>query len=279
MGSNMTNSIIPTFNTYYNLNDQHQNQPSPYCTLQWRRGQLLVKCPRKVKQPYLAALDGEQSLVECLKHSPINLVRIDPTLGEAKLLLWASACKQANKPIFLHIPSADKLPKPSSSLLWWLKRFTYWIAALVFLLFMSPVMLGLVLLIRVDSPGSVFSRQWHIGERGKLFQAIKFRTTASVEKTFGEQPIAPDCSLSEREDDRITLLGSWLRKSGLENLPQLLNVLRGEMSLVGRRCLTLREAVRLSREGQGELNRLPGITESWEMEANPNLLHLDSQTL
>ncbi len=278
MGSNMTTSIIPTFNTHYTVNDQHQNKPGPYCTLQWRRGQLLVKPPGNLKQPDLAALDGEQSLVECLKHSPINLVRIDPNLGEAKLLLWASACKQANKPIFLHIPSADKLPKPST-LLWWLKRFTHWIAALVFLLFMSPVILGLVLLIRVDSPGSVFSRQWHIGERGKLFQAIKFRTTASVEKTFGEQAIAPHCSLSETEDDRITPLGVWLRKSGLENLPQLLNVLRGEMSLVGRRCFTLREAVRLSREGQGKLNRLPGITGSWKIEANPNLLHLDSQTL
>lgn len=276
----MTTSIIPQFNTNYTVTQQPQNHSSPYCKLQWRRGQLLVKSPGNVKQPYLAALDKEQSLVECLKHSPINLVRIDPKLGEAKLLLWASACEQANKPIFLHIPSADKLPKPGSSLLWWLKRFTHWIGALVFLLFMSPVMLTLVLLIRVYSPGSLFSRQWHIGERGKLFQVIKFRTTASVEKTFGDQAIAPHCSLCETEDEpHITPIAGWLRKSGLENLPQLLNVLRGEMSLVGRRCLTLSEAVRLSREGQGELNRLPGITESWEIEANPNLLHLDSQTL
>ncbi len=261
----MTTSIIPQFNTNYTVTQQPQNHSSPYCKLQWRRGQLLVKSPGNVKQPYLAALDKEQSLVECLKHSPINLVRIDPKLGEAKLLLWASACEQANKPIFLHIPSADKLPKAGSSLLWWLKRFTHWIAALVFLLFMSPVMLGLVLLIRVYSPGSLFSRQWHIGERGKLFRVIKFRTTTVAEN-----------KLTRENEQNITSLGLWMRKSGLDSLPELFNVIRGEMSLVGPRCYTLEDIVQLTLGEQQQMNTPPGITSLWQVEANSNQPILNS---
>ncbi|MBR8833859.1 MAG: sugar transferase [Stigonema ocellatum SAG 48.90 = DSM 106950] len=244
----MTTSRISTFNTYYSVTQKHQDHSSPYCTLQWRRGQLLVKSPGNLKQPYLAVLDQEQSLVKCLKHSPINLVRIDPKLGEEKLRLWANACDKTNKPIFLHIPSANKLPKPSSSLLWWLKRCTHSIAALVLLLLMSPVMLGLVLLIRIYSPDSVFSREWHIGERGKLFEVIKFRTTKETEKT-----------LNREEDQSITVLGRWMRKFGLDSLPQLFNVIRGEMGLVGHRCYTLKDAANSTRNdnfmaGRGELS-------------------------
>jgi lipopolysaccharide/colanic/teichoic acid biosynthesis glycosyltransferase len=70
-----------------------------------------------------------------------------------------------------------------------------------------------------------------------------------------------------------------MRKYNLDNLPQLFNVVKGEMSLIGPRCWTLEEAVRLSSEKQRKLNKLPGITGSWEVETNSNKLHLDSQTL
>jgi hypothetical protein len=75
---------------------------------------LLVKPPGQGNQPYLPSLNKEQSLVKCLEHSPVSLVRIDPKLGEYWLKVWATACEQASKPIFLHIPAAEHLSKQGS---------------------------------------------------------------------------------------------------------------------------------------------------------------------
>ncbi|MEH2119078.1 heterocyst development glycosyltransferase HepC [Nostoc sp.] len=239
----MTTSIIPTLENLYDVTQEHQENHG-YCTLQWRRGKLLVKPPGRVKQPYLPSLDSKRSLVECLQHSPVSLVSIDPKLGEALLRFWADACEEAKKPIFLSIPTGNKMPKQP---LRQLQRLIDWIAALVLLLLVSPVMLGLIVLMQVYSPGSLFCREWRVGERGKLFQAIRFCT------------------------HNITPLGRWMGKYSLNNLPQLFNVLRGDMSLIGSRCWTLEDAV--------QLNKLPEVTASWEVEAQPHLLHLDSQTL
>lgn len=281
----MTISIIPPLENYYTVTKQDQDRSS-YCTLHWRRGQLLVKAPGQVLQPYLPSLNKEQSLVKCLEHSPVSLVRIDPKLGEYWLKVWASACEQASKPIFLRIPSAEHLSKQGSP---WrsLQRLFDWIVALVFLLAVSPVMLILVLLMRVYSPGTFFEREWRVGKRGKLFRAIKFRTTAVNKKTLEDKAMSDSSPLCvyacannfylTEEEQNVTRLGHWMRKYNIDNLPQLFNVLQGEMSLVGPRCWTLEEAVRLSSEKQRELNKVPGITGSWEVETS-NKLHLDSQT-
>ncbi|MEH2456689.1 heterocyst development glycosyltransferase HepC [Nostoc sp.] len=240
----MTTSIIPTLENLYDVTQPHQDNRSGYCTLHWRQGKLLVKPLGRVKQPYLPSLDSKRSLVECLEHSPVNLVSIDPKLGEALLRFWAEACEEAQKPIFLSIPARNKLPKQP------LQRLIDWIAALVLLLLVSPVMLGLIVLMQLYSPGSFFCREWRVGERGKLFRAMRFCTTTK---------------------HNITPLGCWMHKYSLDNLPQLLNVLRGDISLTGSCCWTLEDAV--------QLNKLPEISASWEVEAQPHLLHLDSQTL
>ncbi|MEH2236383.1 heterocyst development glycosyltransferase HepC [Nostoc sp.] len=239
----MTTSIIPTLENLYDVTQQHQDNRG-YCTLHWRRGKLLVKPLGRVKQPYLPSLDSKRSLVECLQHSPVSLVSIDPKLGETLLRFWADGCEEAQKPIFLSIPAGNKLPNQP---LRQLQRLIDWIAALVLLLLVSPVILGLIVLMQVYSPGSLFCREWRVGERGKLFRAIRFRT------------------------HNITPLGRWMGKYNLDNLPQLLNVLRGDMSLTKSRCWTLEDAV--------QLNKLPEIKASWEVEAQSHLLHLDSQTL
>jgi lipopolysaccharide/colanic/teichoic acid biosynthesis glycosyltransferase len=238
----MTISIIPTLQNRYTLTEQHQDHPSPYCTLLWRRGQLLVKSPGRVKQPYLPSLYSEELLVDCLKHSPVRLVTIDAKLGEAWLRFWAEACKQANKPIFLRLPSGNQRLKQGKSL----QRVIDWIVALVLLLLISPVMLGLVLLMQVYSPGPIFSYEWQVGEHGKLFRAFQFRTN---------------------EGHNITPLGRWMGKYNLHNLPQLLNVLQGDRGLVRSHCWTLADVVRLSSEGQGTRNTAPEIIGSWQVEA------------
>ena len=79
-------------------------------------------------------------------------------------------------------------------------------------------------------------------------------------------------------DPRVTFIGRWLRKYSLDELPQLFNVLRGEMSLVGPRPWALYDALRLSERGKARLNALPGITGAWQVGGRSNQLDLDAVT-
>ncbi len=222
--------------------DQQRDKHSLQYTLKWRQGQLLVNLYNQLPQPQLPPLRSERWLVECLKRSPVRLIRIDPDLGEAELRFWADACEQAKKPVFLRLPTAHALPRQQSQRSWWLKRLIDWSASAILLLVLSPAMLGLVLLIRIYLPGPIFVREWHVGKRGKLFRVFKFRTDAP----------------------RATPLGRWMRKYRLDELPQLFNVLRGEMSLVGSRPWTLCDAVRISAGKRQKLNALSGIVGTWQ---------------
>lgn len=257
----MTISIIPALQNYHTTTPQSQDNPSPYCTLQWRQGQLRVKSTKsntQVQQPYLPSVDNKQLLVKCLKNSPVHLVSIDPKLGEASLRFWAEACEQAHKPIFLRLSSSNQLSKQVKQPWSWLQQIIEWIIALVLLVLVSPLILGLVVLTQIYSPESLFAYEWYVGKRGKLFRVIKFHTTAN---------------------QNITPLGYLMCKYGVESLPQLWNVLRGEMSLIDSCAYTLEDAVQLSLEAQRHPNQQPLITSSWEVQADSNLLHLDRQTL
>lgn len=242
------------------LNDKHKvsesNNPQ-YCTLQWRQNQLLVRSAGAIKQPYMPSLENYESLRECLQYSSAKLVRIDPSLGEEKVRLWADAAASASKPIYLRISAARRLIKPNSNLLWWLKRLSELVIANAVLVLLSPLMLFLAALMKIDSQAPLFERSWYVGERGKLFKLIKYNTSVNQE---------------------TTQLRKWIVKYGLDNLPQLFNVIRGEMGLFGSRCWTLEDAVRLNPEAQKQLNNIPGIMTSWEAETDDSsLLHLDKQ--
>jgi lipopolysaccharide/colanic/teichoic acid biosynthesis glycosyltransferase len=241
----MTTSIVPKLQAQTTIAQSHQNYHIQYCTLQWRRGQLLVKPPSDLKQPYLPALDNEQLLVECLKHSPINLVTIDPKLGETALLFWADACHKANKPIFLSIPFKNQFSKLSNQVLRLIQRLINWILALTLLLLISPLILGLMIIMRVQSSNVLFAYEWQIGERGKLFRAIKFCTN---------------------RNNHSTRLELWMRKYGLDKLPKLFNAIRGEISLIGYHSWCLEDAVRLSLEKEAkQSDSLPGMNNLWQI--------------
>jgi lipopolysaccharide/colanic/teichoic acid biosynthesis glycosyltransferase len=227
------------------LNQKQQHAQAPRCTLKWRQGQLLVNLAQQVEQLHLPALENEQWLIKCLRHSPVRLLRIDPALGEAGLQFWAEACEQANKEVFLRLHPAYRLPRKRGAQSWWLERLVDWSIAALLLLLLSPVMLGLVCLMRIQSPEPIFFRQWCVGERGKIFQLLNFRTSLKHDVNL----MVHQKSLRNRKDDQsITSLGQWMRNYSLDKLPQLFNVLRGEVSLRGARPWTLCDAVRLNFE-------------------------------
>lgn len=278
----MAASIIPSKKQTPSLNRQYQeNQKdsSAYCSIQWRQGQLLVKQSGQLKQPFLTPLENQEYLVKCLKHSPVNLVRIDIIFGKSKLKLWADACEQAAKPMFLRIPSTVRQVK-SSNLVWQrLRRVLDWLTAFILVPFLLPVMLGIIAFMRFNSKESFFEREWHIGERGRLFRLLKFRTNRINSSALDDEILNYQGSLNKLEK-RYNFISfeKWIVTHGLDNLPQLFNVLRGDICLFGSRCWTLEEAVRLSPGQQHKLNRLPGMISLWEVESEPNLLHLDGQT-
>ncbi len=104
------------------------------------------------------------------------------------------------------------------------------ILALIGLILLSPVMLIVAVLIKLDSRGSIFYLQTRVGKHGKLFKIIKFRTM----REDAEAQTGPVISSGE-EDDRVTRIGKILRKYHIDEFPQLINVLKGDMALVGPR--------------------------------------------
>jgi lipopolysaccharide/colanic/teichoic acid biosynthesis glycosyltransferase len=109
------------------------------------------------------------------------------------------------------------------------KRSFDFIAALIGLLLLSPFFAVIAVFIKRDSPGPVFYWGPRIGRRGVVFQMLKFRTMYETPKSYNGPRV------TSKEDDRITIFGKWLRDTKLNELPQLWNVLIGEMSLVGPR--------------------------------------------
>ncbi len=274
----MTSSVIsPNFSDRSPFLEQQWDNCSPRCALKWRQGQLLVNLAENAKNACPESFNDERSLVECLKGSSARLVRIDPNLGEARLKIWANACQETKKPIFLQLPFTQELPMRRNPLSWGLKRLFDWSAAALLLAVLSPLMLALALAIRILTPGPILFCQWRVGKRGKLFRIFKFRTMVVDAEEFHHQVMANQTGLHKCKDDsRITPLGRWMRKYSLDELPQLFNVLRGEMSLVGPRPWALYDAVRINKAGQKRLNALPGITGDWQVKARSNLLDLEA---
>lgn len=267
----------PLFSAIDTFTEERSSAHSSNHILVWRQKQLIVL--RSLNQPQSYSPSDEAWLLERLKHSPIQLVRVDADLGEAGLKFWADLCEKAGKTLYLRLPTASQLPHKRISLLWRCKRVLDWSVASLLVLALSPAMLTIVLLMQIYTPGPILFRQWRVGQRGKLFRVLKFRTMVVDAEKIHHKVMAgqSQTSLHKREDDpRITPLGKWMRKYSVDELPQLLNVIRGEMSLVGPRPWALYDAVRVRPDLQERLNALPGITGAWQVEGRSTVLDLDT---
>ena len=151
------------------------------------------------------------------------------------------------------------------------------------LIIISPLFLLLVIAIRLfGGPGPVFFRHERATKGGVPFQILKFRTMVDQAEHLGAGIAI------ERNDPRITTLGRFLRKTSLDELPQLINILRGEMSLVGPRPLAARYIERYNAFQRRRLEVLPGITgwtqvtgrndQTWEEKFEKDVHYVDHQS-
>lgn len=170
-----------------------------------------------------------------------------------------------------------------------IKRLFDVAASLTLLLLLSPV-LGIVALIVASDGGPVLFAHERVGRGGRVFECLKFRTmvpnaAAVLEKLLAEQPGLRRewaCSRKLRNDPRITTIGAWLRVTSIDELPQLVNVLRGDMSLVGPRPVVEQELCEhYKADNSYYLLVRPGVTGLWQVSGRTETdyarrVHLDS---
>lgn len=150
--------------------------------------------------------------------------------------------------------------------------FDFAIAALALLL-LSPALLTIAALIKIKDPGPILFGHRRVGRQGGSFYCLKFRTMKMNAEEELQKILATDSDAAAewkqtqklRNDPRVTKLGAFLRKFSLDELPQLINVLRGEMSLVGPRPITPDELERYGRQRRYYLLVRPGITGLWQV--------------
>ncbi|MHB9156038.1 MAG: sugar transferase [Endomicrobiales bacterium] len=175
----------------------------------------------------------------------------------------------------LGIPILQLKPLSLSGFNFYFKKILDLLIAIILLSFIWPVLVFIGVLIKIDSPGPFLYLHKRMGYRGKVFSFFKFRTMVIDADNLLEK----FRKLSERKgpvfkmsnDPRVTRLGRFLRRYSIDEIPQLLNVLRGEMSLVGPRPQVLWEASAYDDWAKRRLRTLPGITGLWQISGRASL--------
>lgn len=150
------------------------------------------------------------------------------------------------------------------------KRAMDVVLAILGLVLVSPVFLLAALFVKLSSPGPVFFVQTRVGRGGKTFRCYKFRSmitgAESLQKHLAEQSQHEDPrTFKMRRDPRVTKVGEILRKTSVDELPQLVNVLKGDMSIVGPRPPLPQEVAKYSRQDLRRLEVVPGLTCIWQV--------------
>lgn len=142
------------------------------------------------------------------------------------------------------------------------------------IIILAPVMLVMAILIKMSSPGPVIYKQPRVGLRGRQFELLKFRTMVSnadeLRKELEELNEADGPAFKIADDPRVTKIGKFLRKTGLDELPQLFNILRGEMSLIGPRPPLPEETTQYERWQLRRLSVKPGLSCFWQIKPDRN---------
>jgi exopolysaccharide biosynthesis polyprenyl glycosylphosphotransferase len=233
---------------------------------------------RKISEVFICSpqlIDNQILLFWNLKVAGIHL-RIVPT----ELQLPA---RSAETKMIEEIPTVRFKSLPIFGISFWIKRALDLIAASLILVIISPIFLIIAIAIKRTSAGPIFYKQSRVGLKGRRFQVWKFRTMVEnanelQKKLEAQNEIKGGVLFKIKDDPRITKVGKFLRDYSFDELPQLINVLQGQMSLVGPRPRAIRD-YELSIENVKQFSRdrflryevLPGITGLWQVKGRATI--------
>ena len=146
------------------------------------------------------------------------------------------------------------------------------------LIILSPLLIGTIIAIRLESKGKAIFTQERIGKDGKLFKFYKFRSMVTNADEILEKMLKEDTEQTREyklnkkltDDPRVTKVGKFIRKTSIDELPQLINVLKGEMSLIGNRPYLPREKEDMGKYFNDIVKTKPGITGLWQVSGRSN---------
>jgi lipopolysaccharide/colanic/teichoic acid biosynthesis glycosyltransferase len=160
----------------------------------------------------------------------------------------------------------EDISEKTEKVAWILKRILDVAFALVAVVLLSPLLLAIAVIIKLVSSGPVLFRQERAGRAGRVFVLYKFRTMHADAEAFGRSPSAGD-------DSRLIRFGKFFREYSLDELPQLFNVLKGDMSIVGPRPLYASQVRQLNDYHKQRLKVRPGITGMSQLYGRSELLN------
>ena len=153
------------------------------------------------------------------------------------------------------------------------------VGSLLAVIFLSPLLITIAVIIKVTSPGPVIYQQPRVGLRGRQFQLYKFRTMVvnadELKKELEDLNEADGPAFKIADDPRVTKVGKFLRKTGLDELPQLFNILKGEMSLIGPRPPLPEETAQYERWQLRRLSVKPGLSCFWQVKPDRNSIKFE----
>lgn len=247
--------------------------------------------PTTEESPAVPYLGGVEALPEILRTAVIDGVVWGLPLGTPEGDFCLACCRAEGKQVWLplernvrpHVwhmavnndPEFPMLRMKYAPELSWGKRLLDVFGAGFGLVLLSPFLLIIALLIKLSSPGPVLFNQNRVGLNGRLFRFYKFRTMVpdaeAQKQRFQHLNEMDGPAFKIRNDPRVTPIGRILRKTSLDEVPQLINVLRGEMSLVGPRPLLPNDMTDAPHDHRRRMSVKPGLTCTWQVGGRNNV--------
>ena len=170
---------------------------------------------------------------------------------------------------------SDTVEVKTSKIYLFIKRFIDIVGALVGLIFLSPLLVVVGILIKIESKGPIIFSQDRIGKNGKVFRMYKLRSMVEnaelLKKKLIKENEMSGPMFKIKDDPRVTKVGKFIRKTSIDELPQLFNVLKGDMSLVGPRPSLPNEVLEFETWMNKRLMVKPGLTCYWQVMGRNNI--------
>lgn len=176
--------------------------------------------------------------------------------------------------------NTDELNRKSNNLYFIFKRFFDFTFSLLSIILLFPFLLIIFIFIKLDSKGPAIYKHERLGKNGQTIGIYKFRTMVAnadeyFEKFTKEQKEEYNKNFKLENDPRITKVGKILRNTSLDELPQLLNILKGEMSIIGPRPVVKKEILKFGKQKDKYLSVLPGLTGWWGCNGRSDITYED----